>query len=292
MNYRHAFHAGNFADVVKHVTLFCLLEHLNRKPKPWCYVETHAGRGHYRLDGAEARRGAEWPDGIGRLVDRRDLPGGIGRYLAQVSALTGNQAGLRCYPGSPLLARALMRAADRAILAELQPDEARALKKVFRGDARVAVHETDGYQALKAFLPPTPRRGLVLVDPPYESSSELERLGQALTQAARRWPTGIFALWYPIKDRRELAPLMRGLVAADDAPVLVAELTVAPADNPAHMNGTGMAILRPPWRLEETLRELYPVLGRLLRRERPAATSIRRLDAGSVRATAARPQRA
>jgi 23S rRNA (adenine2030-N6)-methyltransferase len=282
MNYRHAFHAGNFADVVKHVTVCALLEHLGRKAKPWCYVETHAGRGRYALDGPEARRTGEWRDGIGRLAGATDLPPVVVRYLAQVRALAGNERRIRVYPGSPLLASAAMRPGDRALLAELQPDEATALRAEFRGEPRVAVHHMDGWQALKALLPPTPRRGLVLIDPPYEAPDELTRLPARLAAAARRWPTGIFALWYPIKDRRELAPLRRGLERLAAGDLLFAELSVTPADNAARMNGSGLAILRPPWRFEDTLAACYPALARCLARDTAPEISIRRLAAAAA----------
>ena len=279
MNYRHAFHAGNFADVVKHVTVCALLDYLSRKDKPWCYVETHAGRGRYDLDGPEARRAGEWRDGIGRLADAGELPPAVIRYLEQVRALAGNEERIRVYPGSPLLARAAMRPGDRALLAELQTDEAAALRAEFGDEPRVAVHHMDGYQALKALLPPTPRRGLVLIDPPYEAPDELARLPARLAAAARRWPTGIFALWYPIKDRRELAPLRRGLERLEAGDLLFAELSLAPTDNAARMNGSGLAILRPPWQFEDTLRACYPALARGLARDTAPEISIRRLAA-------------
>lgn len=279
MNYRHAFHAGNFADVAKHVILRALLESLSRKDKPWCYVETHAGRGRYRLDGPEAARSREWVDGIGRLVDDPGLTGVTARYRDAVLGLPGNERALSVYPGSPLLAHSCMRPGDRAVLAELQPEEAAALRALFRDDRRVAVHHRDGYEALGALLPPHPRRGLVLIDPPYESPAELRRVPDAIAQAARRWPSGIFALWYPIKDRRELTPLMRGLARSGAGAVLVAELEVAPADNPARLNGTGMAILRPPWRFDAELAELLEVLAPRLGRGGPAAVSSRWLVA-------------
>ena len=279
MNYRHAFHAGNFADVDKHVTLGALLDQLCGKDKPWCYVETHAGRGRYDLESPEARRAGEWRDGIGRLEDAVDLPDAVVRYLDRVRALAGNERQIRVYPGSPLLARAAMREGDRALLAELQPDEATALKSEFRRDPRVAVHHMDGYQALKALLPPTPRRGLVLIDPPYEPADEVARLPARLAAAARRWPTGIFALWYPIKDRRELAPLRRGLERIEAGDLLFAELSLAPTDNTARMNGSGLAILRPPWQFEKTLEACYTALASCLARDTTPEISIRRLTA-------------
>jgi len=281
MNYRHAFHAGNFADVVKHVTILSMLEYLSRKPRPWSYVETHAGRGLYPLDGPEAMRGGEWREGIGRIALQQDLSPGIEPYARLVGATDGRN--IRRYPGSPLLVRRVMRDDDRAILAELQPEEARQLKSLFRGDPQVAVHQTDGYQALKAFLPPNPARGLVLIDPPYESPDELERLPGILAAAAKRWETGIFALWYPIKDRVELRPFMRSLAEMDAGPTLIAELSVAPQDNPSRLNGTGMVILRPPWRLEEMLKMRYTALAGLLGRKGPATFSVRPLESNEQR---------
>jgi 23S rRNA (adenine2030-N6)-methyltransferase len=289
MNYRHAFHAGNFADAVKHVTLQALLTQLSRKAKPWCYVETHAGRGAYRLDGPEARRAGEWKDGIGRLVDAAGLPAPVDDYLRSVRSLPDNASGLCVYPGSPLLAQAAMREGDRAILAELVPEEAAALKALCRGDPRIAVHRMDGYQALKALLPPEPRRGLVLVDPPYESADEIRRLPDRLAVGLRRWPTGIFALWFPIKDRRELAPLWRGLAEIAEDPVLVAELRVAPTDNAARMNGTGMAILRAPWRFEETLGTCWTALAQVLGQSPSAGSSVRWLAPAADRRRVAEP---
>ena len=215
MNYRHAVHAGNFADVVKHVTILSMLEYLSRKPRPWSYVETHAGRGLYPLDGPEAMRGGEWREGIGRIALQQDLSPGIEPYARLVGATDGRN--IRRYPGSPLLVRRVMRDDDRAILAELQPEEARQLKSLFRGDPQVAVHQTDGYQALKAFLPPNPA-----VYKPANCARGI------LAAAAKRWETGIFALWYPIKDRVELRPFMRSLAEMDAGPTLIAELSVAP----------------------------------------------------------------
>ena len=281
MNYRHAYHAGNFADVVKHVTVLSVLEYLSRKPRPWSYIETHAGRGLYPLDGPEAMRGGEWRDGIGRVAQQQDLPPAIEAYARLAGASAGRN--IRRYPGSPLLVRRVMREEDRAILAELQPQEARQLKSLFRGDHQVAVHQTDGYQALKAFLPPNPARGLVLIDPPYESPDELGRLPDVLAAAAQRWETGIFAIWYPIKDRVELRPLMRRFAEVDAGPMLIAELSVTPQDNPSRLNGTGMAILRPPWRLEEMLKMRYAALAGLLGRRGPATVSVGMLETDEQR---------
>lgn len=258
MNYRHAFHAGNFADVLKHAVLVALLRQLQRRPKPLCYLETHAGAGLFRLDAAEARRSGEAAGGIRRLQGLAPASPALAAYLRLVRALPGNEDGIRCYPGSPLVAASLLGAADRLVLAELVPAAAEALRRLFRGNARVAVHCRDGWEALGALLPPEPRRGLLLIDPPYEAPDDFDRVVSGLELAHRRWPVGVLAAWYPVKDRRALRAFIRRVAAAPlgAGGVLAAELSVRPDDNPAGLNGSGMLIVGPPWGLEEALRPL------------------------------------
>ncbi len=265
MNYRHAYHAGNFADVFKHVALMRLLEHLRRKEKPFCYVDTHAGRGRYDLSGDLARRTREADDGILRLSGMADLPSALAGYVTQIEALqdAGEQRRLRRYPGSPLIARARLRADDRAVLSELNPEEAAALRTLFRDDGRVAVHAMDGYQALKAFLPPTPRRGLVLIDPAFESLNEFQAMAEALKTAHRRWPQGIYALWYPITQRSPVRPFYRALEKSGMRNILRAELRVA-EDTAEGMTGCGLVIVNPPWQFDRELTEWLPELARCL----------------------------
>jgi 23S rRNA (adenine2030-N6)-methyltransferase len=264
MNYRHAFHAGNFADVFKHAILLAMLDALTAKDKPLCCLDTHAGRGSYCLDEIEARRTGEWRDGIGRLFDAPEPSAPLRRYVEAVRACNPDGR-LRVYPGSPLLAAHALRAGDRLVLCELQAEEAVALRALFRDDRRVHVHQRDGYAAISAMLPPPERRGLVLVDPPFEAQeAEFAVIQAALIKAHARWPNGVYAVWYPIKSHRTIAPFHRGLSHGPFEKVLAAELLVQPDDSPLRLNGCGMLIANPPWRLDATLAELLPVLHRVL----------------------------
>lgn len=267
MNYRHAFHAGNFADVFKHAILVALLEALKAKPAAFCYVDTHAGRGRYDLRGDEAERTREYADGIERLIEATNLPPALRDYVDLLRAFDGdNTSTLAHYPGSPLIAARLMRAQDRAIVCELQEEEAAALKSALRGDARFAVHQRDGYAALKALLPPEQKRGLVLIDPPFEAQGgEFVEIQNALMQSFARWPNAIQAIWYPIKKRETIAPFHRWLYANSGAAgVLVTELLLHPDNSPLRLNGCGVAIVNPPWRFEQTLEGFTPALKDLL----------------------------
>lgn len=272
MNYRHAFHAGNFADVFKHALLLALLDALTAKSKPLCYLETHAGRGGYALGSAEAQKTGEWRLGVGRVMDAPTAP--LQRYVDAVRACNPADA-LRIYPGSPLLAAGALRATDRLVLCELQEPEAAALRDAFRADARVHVHVRDGYAALNALLPPSEHRGLVLVDPPFEAQErEFDAIEAALRCAARRWPTGVYAVWYPIKSHRDIAPFHRHLAAGPFPEVLVAELLVLPDDSPLRLNGCGMLIANPPWQLDGALARMLPALRDALAQSPRAATRL------------------
>ena len=249
MNYRHAFHAGNHADVLKHVLLLALVDALQRKPTPIHLLDTHAGRGLYALAGEAARRTGEADAGIGRLDACAPADPLLQRYLAAVAACR-TAHGADAYPGSPWLLAQALRADDRLACCELQAEEAHALKAVLGDDRRVAVHRRDGYEAMRALLPPTPRRGLVLVDPPYEAQlGEFDAILAALRSGLQRWPQGVFAVWYPVKQRRALAPFLRE-ASALGAPAWTAELLVRPDDSPLRMNGSGLLVLNPPWRLD------------------------------------------
>jgi 23S rRNA (adenine2030-N6)-methyltransferase len=273
MNYRHAFHAGNFADVLKHSVLLGLWQALKAKPTPFCHVETHAGRGRYELAGAQARKTGEAADGIERLRGAVGLPPLLLDYLKLAEA-----DGPGIYPGSPLLAARALRADDSAQLCELQEDEAAALRRLLHSDTRMHVHQRDGYAALKGLLPPREKRGVVLIDPPFEAQdAEFRAIEAALGTALQRWPTGIYAVWYPIKLGRQVQPFHRWLRQCGAARVLAAELLVHPDDSPLRLNGTGMAIPNAPWRFEGTLRTLLPVLARLLSRDKPAQHHVYRL---------------
>jgi 23S rRNA (adenine2030-N6)-methyltransferase len=260
MNYRHAFHAGNFADVFKHAILLALLDALTAKDKPLCHFDTHAGRGMYRLDDAEALKTGEWRDGIGRVYDDAQIPAPLQRYVSAVRACNPDGT-LHVYPGSPMLAAQTLRSDDRLVLCETQADEAAALRGQFRNDRRVHVHARDGYAALHALLPPSEKRGLVLIDPPFEvQDGEFAAIETALAKAHARWPNGVYAVWYPIKSHRTTTPFHRHLTEAPFERVLVAELMVQPDDSPLRLNGCGMLIANPPWRVDEAIATLLPAL--------------------------------
>lgn len=267
MNYRHAYHAGNFADVLKHAVLVALLDALKTKPTPFCYIDTHAGSGRYDLKGGEARRTGEADDGVGLLKAATGLPPLLWHWLETIKAL--NEDGeIRYYPGSPLIAKHLMRPGDSAQLCELQPGEAAALKQLMHGDERMHVHQRDGYEALKALVPPKEKRGLVLIDPPFEAQdAEFRTIEKALKDALQRWPTGIYAIWYPIKLRSHVQPFHRWLSKCGAKRVLMAELLLQSDDASLRLNGAGVAIVNAPWKLDETLRDMLKVLPKLLGKE-------------------------
>ena len=266
MNYRHGFHAGNFADVVKHSLLTLLLEALNRKPAPWHYFDTHAGAGAYDLGGEDARRSGEAREGILKLWPARgSLPAAVERLCAVVAALDPGLApgqAPRLYPGSPRVAAALARDGDRLTLAELQPEEARRLKAEFQRDKRVAVHCRDGYEMLQALTPPPERRGLVLMDPPYESADEFTRLVAALVAGHARWPSGIYALWYPIKDEPARKRFLRELERSGLRRILLTEFRLAAAADA--LAGSGLVVVNPPWQSEAEMRACLDALAKVL----------------------------
>jgi len=267
MNYRHAFHAGNFADVLKHAALIGLFDALQAKPAALCYVDTHAARGMYDLRGEEALKTQEHVDGVQRLLRAPALPIALQRYVDLVRAFQppgGND--IACYPGSPLIAQRLLREQDRAILCELHEEEAAALRRSLGGDARCAVHQRDGYAAMKALLPPPQKRGLVLIDPPFEAQgAEFTQIQQALADAWTRWPNATYAVWYPIKLRETILPFHRWLHrSAGKADVLVAELLLHPDNSALRLNGCGLAIVNPPWQFDRTLQDWLPALKALL----------------------------
>ncbi|HEY1992152.1 MAG TPA: 23S rRNA (adenine(2030)-N(6))-methyltransferase RlmJ [Gammaproteobacteria bacterium] len=270
MNYRHGFHAGNFADVVKHSLLAMLLEALCRKPAPWAYLDTHAGAGAYDLHSAAARRTGEAAGGIGRLwLARGKLPAAAERLCAMVTDLNPDAAKEtlpRVYPGSPRVAAALARSGDKLSLAELHPEEAYLLRGELQGMAAAAVHERDGYEMLKALTPPKERRGLVLMDPPYEKADEFETAAAALIAAHGRWPTGMYALWYPIKDDSARRRFLRRLEQSGLRKILLTELYL-PVQADA-LYGTGMLIVNPPWQLDTEARECLAALVPILAAER------------------------
>ncbi|MCW4591206.1 23S rRNA (adenine(2030)-N(6))-methyltransferase RlmJ [Gluconacetobacter entanii] len=269
MNYRHSYHAGNFADVMKHVVLMALIGALRRKPSPFCVLDTHAGIGLYDLSGAQAQSTGEWREGIGRLLD---APQGshhapdVENWLEVIRAvMRDEQAGRLSYPGSPALVARLLRPGDSLICCELHPEDQQALRHLFRHDRNVSVHGRDGYQAITALLPPKQaRRGLVFMDPPFERPDEFQRLGTAIMTARQRFPAGIVAGWYPIKHRAPVRAFINGLKDAGQRKLLTLELTLRPPLDPSRLNGSGIIIANPPFRFEEEARGILASLCRYL----------------------------
>lgn len=259
MNYRHIYHAGSFADVFKHIVLWGLAQSFHRKETPFCYLETHAGNGKYDLTSDAAQKAKEFTGGISKLINAANPPSLVHEFLACINKMNPANE-LTYYPGSPYFAQLSLRAQDRMLLSELHPDAFQTLKASFRGDKRVVVHHQDGYQSLKAYLPPKERRGLVLIDPPYEDKNELNAMPALLAQTLKRWETGVYALWYPIKDRASLELFHRELKNAVQRPLLITELCIQPEDVAARLNGSGMAIVNPPWQFDQQLEAVLPWL--------------------------------
>ena len=259
LSYRHAFHAGNFADVFKHVLLIGLIRALQRKDKPFRVFDTHAGAGRYSLDSAAADRNREYQNGIGRLWNRASRIPELEAYCNQVRAFNPDGV-LREYPGSPCLIRQLLRPGDRLTLTELHPSDYPTLRAECAGDRRVVVHHADGYAHLKAGLPPPERRGLVFIDPAFERRDEFEHLVQAVQLVHQRWPTGRLAIWYPILDRAPSLRFQQDLQALGIPAMLCAELGLQPFDRPVGLHGCGMILINPPWQFAEQLKSLLPEL--------------------------------
>ncbi|HSN17038.1 MAG TPA: 23S rRNA (adenine(2030)-N(6))-methyltransferase RlmJ [Gammaproteobacteria bacterium] len=270
MNYRHGFHAGNFADVVKHSLLAMLLEALSRKPAPWAYLDTHAGAGAYDLHSPAARRTGEATGGICRLwAARGRLPPAAERLCSIVAALNPGGAAdslPRVYPGSPRVAAALARPGDKLFLAELHPEEAYLLRGELKDVAEAAVHERDGYEMLKALTPPKEKRGLVLMDPPYEKADEFESAAAALVAAHGRWPSGVYSLWYPIKDDSARRRFLRRIEQSGLRKVLLTELYLPVQADVLY--GSGVLIVNPPWQLDTEARDCLAALAPILGAER------------------------
>jgi len=261
VNYRHAFHAGNFADVVKHAVLALIIAYLKQKPTPFAVIDTHAGAGCYDLQALEAARTGEWRLGIARVLALKSPPTALEPYLRVVRGLNEGEAGtLRWYPGSPRLAHALMRRGDRLFATELHPVDHDALSALFAGARGVKVVKLDGYQALAAFVPPRERRALVLVDPPFEKTDEFERMAEGLLAAYRRFSTGIYLLWYPIKERAPIRRFYQALAESGIRRILRAEMLVAREQDGERLSGCGLIIVNAPFTLPESLAELLPAL--------------------------------
>lgn len=291
MNYRHHYHAGNFADVVKHVLLLGLLQGLGRKDTPYCYLDTHAGLGLYDLGASEAQRTLEFKTGWSRVkaAPAAGTPAWVADYQKAVTGLQAERGGF-WYPGSPWLALHQLRPQDRAVLMELHPEDAATLKQNVARREQVAVHQRDAYEGLVALIPPREKRGLVLIDPPYEEErDDYAPVVELLARAHAKWPTGMYALWFPIKDYHAITRFYRRLRNTGIPKMLTTELNVLPPDNSLGLNGTGMVVVNPPWQFADEARQvlqwLKPVLSehpqssvRLewLTPETPAAVAARR----------------
>jgi len=265
LSYRHAFHAGNHADVLKHIILLQIAEYMGEKPAPFWIIDTHAGAGRYALESAHASKLAEYKDGIGRLWEAKGLPPAAKDYVDMVRQLNPDGQ-LRHYPGSPWLARQMLRDSDRLRLYEMHTTDAKLLLECFKGTGReVAITDGDGFTGLKAILPPPPRRALILIDPSYETKGDYTAVVKALQESLKRFPTGTYALWYPLLakvESRQLPDRLKSLGASD---WLHATLEVkAPARDGFGMHGSGMFIINPPWTLEKKLHETLPKLSELL----------------------------
>lgn len=267
MNYRHAFHAGNFADCHKHALLVWLLRALARKDSPFRVLDTHAGIGAYDLEAEEAQRTGEWRRGIGRLLDATDPAPALADYVALVRAAGAPRA----YPGSPALARALLRPQDRLALVELHPEDHATLKARFRGDPQVAVHRRDAWEALRALTPFPERRGLVLLDPPFEQEGEFERMAAAMAELRRRFRAGVLAAWYPIKHRAPVRAFHDAVRAAGVRDAVATELWLREPTDPQRLNGSGLLVVNPPYRFEPEAEAILDALLPLLSEGEPGA---------------------
>ena len=273
MNYRHIYHAGNFADVLKHAVLARLVIYMQNKDKAFRVLDTHAGIGLYDLSSEEAQKTGEWRDGIGRLIDS-DLPAAatdlLAPYLRVIRELNP-ESDLKLYPGSPKLARMLFRPQDRLSAMELHPDDARRLARLFEGDYQARVTELDGWLALGAHLPPKEKRGIILVDPPFEEEGEYERLAKGLAAAYRRFPGGTYCLWYPLKKGAPIKAFHQALQELEIPKMLCLELSVRSDRETTGLSGSGLIVVNPPFTLKDEMHALLPVLKDVLAQDRFAS---------------------
>jgi 23S rRNA (adenine2030-N6)-methyltransferase len=279
LSYLHSFHAGNHADVLKHLVLLALLDRLTAKGKPLRYVETHSGAGGYDLRSREAQHNREFESGVAKLWEARKPPALVAALLALVRGYNGERKALERYPGSPWLARARLREDDSIYLFELHPAEHRALAQSCAGDRRVTVLRQDGLEGAIGLVPPPERRALVFVDPSYEVKHEHRAVVDALAKAHRRFAIGVYAVWYPVIDRRWVQRFERALRATGIAPIDVYELSVAPDAHGRGLTGSGMVVVNPPWRLREELAAVLPWVAETLAPARPVPPRIAELAA-------------
>ncbi|QIM65760.1 23S rRNA (adenine(2030)-N(6))-methyltransferase RlmJ [Frederiksenia canicola] len=258
LSYRHSFHAGNHADVVKHIVLTLILTALKQKEKGFFYLDTHSGVGRYSLLSAEAEKTGEYIEGIARLWDRTDLPEEVALYINALKKI--NKGKLRFYAGSPLLAVQQLRPQDRALLTELHPNDFPLLRQEFAKVPNVVTKRENGFQQLKAALPPKEKRGLVLIDPPYELKDDYELVVQAIVEGYKRFATGVYAIWYPVVLRQHTKRIVKGLEATGIRKILQIELAVRPDSDQRGMTASGMIVINPPWQLEGQMKKILPYL--------------------------------
>lgn len=264
LSYRHSFHAGNHADVVKHIVQSLILDALKQKDKPFVYHDTHSGVGRYDLTHEWSEKTSEYKQGIGKLWEKAaateaQLPAELSSYLDAVRSLNQDNT-LRYYPGSPCVARAQIRQQDRMVLTELHPSDYPLLEQEFHRDRQVRIYKEDGFQRLKASLPPKERRGLVLIDPPYELAKEYRDVVTAIASSHKRWATGIYAIWYPVVNRCDIDDMLDGLASLGIRKILQIELGVTPDTNERGMTASGMIVVNPPWKLESQMQTVLPFL--------------------------------
>ncbi|WP_192456273.1 23S rRNA (adenine(2030)-N(6))-methyltransferase RlmJ [Musicola keenii] len=263
LSYRHSFHAGNHADVLKHTVQSLIITALKEKEKPFLYLDTHSGAGRYQLHGEHAERTGEYREGIGRIWQRDDIPAEMETYLQVVRSYnSGGQ--LRYYPGSPLIARQLLREQDTLNLTELHPTDFSLLRQEFARDDRARVVREDGYLQLKSRLPPAARRGVILIDPPYELKTDYQAVVDGIQEGYRRFATGVYALWYPVVLRQQIKRLLKALEETGIRRILQIELAVLPDSDRHGMTASGMIVINPPWKLEAQMKSLLPWLHQVL----------------------------
>lgn len=283
MNYRHVYHAGNFADVVKHIVLSRILDYLKRKPGAFRVIDTHAGIGLYDLTSEEAQKTGEWRGGIGPALEAalpKNVAELIAPYLDVVRSVNEGDE-VRYYPGSPVLTRALLRSIDRLSAIELHPDDNEVLKERFAGDWQVKVMELDGWLAMGAHLPPKEKRGVVLIDPPFEIEGEFDRMVSALTKAHKRWPGGTYAFWYPIKNHAAVEQFRADLAATGIPKIMDIVFELRQPSAEPRLDGTGMIVVNPPYLLEEEMGVILPALRDVLAEDKSAFAGSKWLTARS-----------
>lgn len=279
MNYRHGYHAGNFSDVLKHIVLIALIQALSRKDKPFCYLETHAGRGEYDLYSDFSQKTQEYANGIARIMETTKLPANkdVPLLIKTYQEIVTQLGYPHYYPGSPLIAKKLLRQNDRMVLMENHPEEYQYLRQYFKKDPQTEIHHQDGYLGIKAFLPPKERRGLILIDPPFEQVSEWEDLTTAVKQGLQKFPNGVYAIWYPLKNQRAVGSFLKKLSTLELPDTLITELSIYPEDTQSNLVGCGLVIINAPWQFEQEFKSVLSWIWKTLAINNSGSFSIRSL---------------